>query len=213
MTDEDFETVDSNVSIKPLKCNLKEKTSEKTDMSDLDGKIESMLNSSISLCEIDETEEIDYKTKHNEQKVETSNDIDELEIKLKEIQEEFQNDVELNYGNLKSKALMEASIKGKWISKLMSEKVKEKKLKKNLEILKEEMLKMYTEQTNSGAFLSSRQSFDYIFKNDRGVKELRKAIQDESQIIEFLSYCKEVIFGFGYSIKNSLDAVKLDMGI
>ena len=240
MEEDDFESVDSiekkgssNKKLSKVNCNLKSNSSEMVDFGNLDKEINSMLNSKIDFSELENTDEFDDnldKNKKNNTKIEyisqkatisskkdqnqkknkTTSADDEAEQRINKIIDEFNEDVKIELGNIKEKSMMEPSLRGKWIRKYVLAKAQEKKLKQSLDVLKEEISKMYA---SDGSFLSSRQTIDAALKNDSGIKEIKRELYIQSQIVETLSYCKDTIYGFGYSIKNSLEAIKLDMGI
>lgn len=224
MEESDFETAERKSGIKKVSGSL---------VSSLDGQIESMLNGKIdfSTLEMDdecpsETEKtVENATKRSEngkglsesrkkRDRETPNGResadDEAERRINEIADEFAEDVKIDVGNIREKAMMEPSLRGKWIRKYVLAKAREKRLKSGIEVLREEISKMYS---SGGSFLSSRQTVDSAIRNDGGIKELKRELYIESQVVEALSYCKDTIYGFGYSVKNSLEAMKLDAGI
>lgn len=219
MEEEDFESVEGGTAVNRTVGSL---------MSAIDGDIEAALNGKIdfSNLEIDEENEtVGQKTVKNventiktpinakkEDFVSEKRDSadDEAERRLNAIIDEFNEDVKIEIGNIREKAMMEPSLRGKWIRKYILAKAKEKRIKSGIDVLREEISKMYA---SNGSFLASRQSVDSAIKNDRGIKELKRELYIESQVVEALSYCKDTIYGFGYSVKNSLDAMKLDAGI
>lgn len=219
MEEEDFESVESGTAVKKTVGSL---------MPALDGEIESALNGKIdfSNLEIDDDFATDSRkvTKNDEDAMKATESMpkcdsnpekrdsadDEAERRLNAIIDEFNEDVKIEIGNIREKAMMEPSLRGKWIRKYILAKAKEKRLKSGIEVLRDEISKMYA---SKGSFLASRQSVDAAVKNDKGIKELKRELYIESQLVEVLSYCKDTIYGFGYSVKNSLDAMKLDAGI
>lgn len=213
MEDSDFESVGCG------------KTTENGSAANLDAEIDAVLNSKIDFScadgeivsnngknspKIDKIEHKGQKNAQNLQKSTRKSADDEAERRINAIIDEFSEDVKIELGNIKEKAMMEPSLRGKWIRKYVLSKAREKRLKQNIEVLREEISKMYS---SGGSFLSSRQTVDSALRNDEGIKELRRELYIESQVAETLSYCKDTIYGFGYSVKNSLEAIKLDMGI
>ncbi len=218
MDESDFENLESVSKVKRTSGSM---------MSALDGEIDSILNGKIDFSNLeiddgepsveDKTAEKDRKSEENREKSKKRGDSakkdsadDEAERRLNAIIDEFNEDVKIEVGNIREKAMMEPSLRGKWIRKYILAKAREKRLKGSIEVLREEISKMYA---SNGSFLSSRQTVDSAIKNDSGIKELKRELYIESQVVEALSYCKDTIYGFGYSIKNSLDAMKLDAGI
>lgn len=138
----------------------------------------------------------------------TSEHFDEY---MEQIRLEFEKDTTLTIGNLKDKSLMEAQIKGKWASKLMAERIKGKAMKKNLDELMEKLGQMYDKSDSS--YLSSKLQKDKMINANSEVKKLRTLISNNRQVQDMMELYWEVIKGLGFTIKNSIDAVKLEMGI
>ena len=135
--------------------------------------------------------------------------------KMKEsIDEEFNEDTVITIGNLREKSQMESAIKGKWASKLMAEKVRGIRLRKKLEMLCSGLEKMYSEsRTTPSSYLNSRRATDSMLNENKDVRSLRMAIDDNKLIVEYLERLWTAIQGFGYTIRNSIESAKLEMGI
>ena len=119
---------------------------------------------------------------------------------------EFQEDVKLTSVNLREKALMCSSIWAKWLSYLYKEKenlqriadTKQKVLKKKLEGVKlnDSVLRMKSE--------------DKIAENDETMKKLRALEKKTQTNIDYLERALNILQNFTFSIKNSLEAFKLN---
>lgn len=117
--------------------------------------------------------------------------------------------MKLNEFNLKQKSLMCSSIWGKWISYLFLEKdnlqrianAKQKLIKKKLDSSKNAMqdsiLKMKAE--------------DKIIQNDDDINKLNVLQHNTQDCIDYIERALNVLSNFGFSIKNSIDALKLQL--
>lgn len=159
---------------------------------------------------IDDVKNNDFLDKggENSEKIDENS---ELAHYLESIHNEFSKDVELTIGNLKDKSLLEAQIKGKWASKLMSERVKGKVMKRNLDLLIEKLTEMYDKSESS--FISSKMQKDKAISSNSEVLKLRRAISDNRQVQDMMEMYWEVIKGLGFTIKNSLEALRLELGL
>lgn len=135
--------------------------------------------------------------------------------KMKEaIDSEFSEDTVITIANLREKSQMESAIKGKWASKLMAEKVRGIRLRKKLELLCSGLEKMYSEsRTTPSSYLNSRRATDSMLNENKDVRSLRIAVEDNKLIVEYLERLWVAIQGFGYTIRNSIESAKLEMGI
>ena len=143
-----------------------------------------------------------------------TDDTTELERIIEKLSDEFNDDVMITIGNLREKSQMESAIKGKWNSKLTVEKYRGSKLKKKLDELCAGLEKMYSESRSTpSGYLNSRRATDGMLANNSDVRMLRRAIEDNKVIVDYLERCWCAIQGFGYTIKNSIESAKLEMGI
>lgn len=135
----------------------------------------------------------------------------EFDDYMEKIRLEFEQDTTLTIGNLKDKSLMEAQIKGKWASKLMAERIKGKAMKKNLDELMDKLGQLYDKSDSS--YLSSKMQKEKMINANSEVKKLRIMISNNRQVQDMMELYWEVIKGLGFTIKNSIEAVKLEMGL
>ena len=122
---------------------------------------------------------------------------------------EFNGDVKLNEFNLKQKSLTCSSIWGKWISYLFLEKdnlqrisnAKQKMIKKKLDVnrssMQDSILKMKAE--------------DKVLQNDEDISKLNILQHNTQECIDYIERALNVLSNFGFSIKNSIDVLKLQM--
>lgn len=188
------------------------------DDDDLEAQLQQTLFSNDEMSNFSENNEIAEKNNeiaeenNQNQNSSCSDDTSEhFDEYMEQIRLEFEKDTTLTIGNLKDKSLMEAQIKGKWASKLMAERIKGKAMKKNLDELMEKLGQMYDKSDSS--YLSSKLQKDKMINANSEVKKLRTLISNNRQVQDMMELYWEVIKGLGFTIKNSIEAVKLEMGI
>lgn len=115
----------------------------------------------------------------------------------------------MNEFNLKQKSLTCSSIWGKWISYLFLEKdnlqrisnAKQKMIKKKLDAsrssMQDSILKIKAE--------------DKVIQNDEDISKLNILQHNTQECIDYIERALNVLSNFGFSIKNSIDVLKLQM--
>lgn len=136
-----------------------------------------------------------------------------FEDRLNDIYNEFLEDATITIANIKDRAFREAAIKGRWCSRLMAEKVKGKRLKQSLEKLINDIKSMANSKKDADSYLMAKYNVDSIVNSNKEVISLRNEIYESRETEEFLSQLYDCIKGLGYTIKNSLDVLNLEMGI
>jgi hypothetical protein len=120
---------------------------------------------------------------------------------------ELNEDVKLSVSNLREKSLMCSSIWAKWISYLFLEK-------DNLQRIanaKQKILKSKASQMKVHDSLLKMKSEDKILENDENIKKLNELQRSTQDCIDFIERSLNMLSSFGFSIKNALEALKLEM--
>lgn len=120
---------------------------------------------------------------------------------------ELNEDVKLSISNLREKSLMCSSIWAKWISYLFLEK-------DNLQRIanaKQKILKSKASQMKVHDSLLKMKSEDKILENDENIKKLNELQRNTQDCIDFIERSLNMLSSFGFSIKNALEALKLEM--
>ena len=120
---------------------------------------------------------------------------------------ELNEDVKLSVSNLREKSLMCSSIWAKWISYLFLEK-------DNLQRIanaKQKILKSKASQMKVHDSLLKMKSEDKILENDENIKKLNELQRNTQDCIDFIERSLNMLSSFGFSIKNALEALKLEM--
>lgn len=120
---------------------------------------------------------------------------------------ELNSDVKLTEFNLREKSLLCSSIWAKWISYLFLEK-------ENLQRIidaKQKILKSKTASSKVQDSILKMKSEDKIAENDENIKKLNLLFKNTQDCIDYIERALNILNSFGFNIKNSIDALKLQM--
>ena len=133
-----------------------------------------------------------------------------LEIKSNQILSnyirELNDDVKLSISNLREKSLTCSSIWAKWISYLFLEKDNMQRITD----AKQKLLKAKVGQTKVHDSLLKMKSEDKLSENDENMKKLNSLQKSTQECIDFIERSLNMLSSFGFSIKNALEALKLE---
>jgi hypothetical protein len=119
---------------------------------------------------------------------------------------EMNEDVKLSSFNIREKSLTCSSIWAKWISYLFLER-------ENLQRIvnaKAKLLKSKTASSPSTSLLKMKTE-DKLEENDETMQKLTKLGKDTQDCIDYIERSLNVLNSFGFSIKNAIDALKLEL--
>lgn len=135
----------------------------------------------------------------------------QIEIKTNEILanyiKEFAEDVKLNEFNLREKSLTCSSIWAKWISYLFLER-------ENLHRIVEAKQKILKNKLASSKMQDSvlkMKSEEKLAENDENIKKLNVLFTNTQDCIDYIERSLNILSNFGFSIKNSIEALKLQI--
>ena len=135
---------------------------------------------------------------------------DDPEIKtndvLAEYIREFREDVKLTNANLREKALMCSSIWAKWLSYLYKEKENLSRIAET----RQKVLKKKMADVKFGDSVLRMKSEDKISEGDETIQKLKVLEKRTQTNIDWLERALNILQNFGFSIKNSIDAFKLN---
>ena len=120
---------------------------------------------------------------------------------------EFNFDVKLNEYNLREKSLLCSSIWAKWISYLFLEK---ENLQRILDA-KQKILKKKTSNSTTQDSILKMKSEEKLSENDSTIKKLNAMFKNTQDCIDYIERALNVLNSFGFNIKNSIEALKLQM--
>lgn len=120
---------------------------------------------------------------------------------------ELQDDVKLNEYNLREKSLMCSSMWAKWTSYLFLEK-------ENLQRIAEAKQKIIKKKMSESKVQDSvlrMKSEDKLSENDENVKRLNVLSKQTQDNIDFIERSLNIFANLGFSIKNSVEVLKLNL--
>lgn len=118
---------------------------------------------------------------------------------------ELKEDLILNQKNLKEKSLMVSALKSKWLNYYFLEKSNLKRIKaKRDEIIKSKL------STSVQKSILPLKNTEKIANEDENVKKLDILNDRVKSNIDFLERAMNIINDFSYSIRNSIDIIKLE---
>lgn len=141
----------------------------------------------------------------NEEKTKRDVKITENEL-LAQYIEEFNEDVKLTQYNLREKSLMCSSIWGKWLQYLY----KEKENLQRISEVKQKVLKSKMQSCKNSDSVLRMKSEDKISENDETIKKLNALNKKTQANIDYIERALNILQNFGYTIRNSIDILKLN---
>jgi hypothetical protein len=118
---------------------------------------------------------------------------------------ELKEDLVLNQRNLKEKSLMVSALKSKWLNYYFLEKSNLKRIKaKRDEIIRSKL------STGVQKSILPLKNTEKIANEDENVKKLDILNERVKSNIDFLERAMNIINDFSYSIRNSIDILKLE---
>lgn len=129
---------------------------------------------------------------------------------IKKIFEEANTDLGLTYSNLKEKSRVSSQLRLKWYSILFSYKTKLETEKKKLEELIQTEVNQLITYPNYSHLPKQKVEID-VKRNSPTIKQAEQVIKSTEDVISFLGPVVEIFNDFGFTIKNSIEAAKLDM--
>lgn len=125
---------------------------------------------------------------------------------LNKYNQELKDDISLNKMNLREKSLMVGSIRVKWLNYYFKEKENLHRIQK----AKEKILKQKMSSSKVSDSILQLKKEETIAGNDENIQKLNKLMENVKINIDFLEHSLNVLNDFGFNIKNSIDAFKLE---
>lgn len=130
-----------------------------------------------------------------------------LNKELSKYSKELNDDIKLDEYNLREKSLLNSSIWAKWLNYLFVEKDNLERLNRaKTKILKSKLSDI--KNTDSVLRLKSE---DKIKENDENIQKINELIRQTNDSIDFIERALTIISNFGFSIKNSIEILKLQL--
>lgn len=127
---------------------------------------------------------------------------------LTSIIDEFNEDVRLNLSNIKEKALLTSTIRAKWLARYFKEKENlERAIELKNKIIEKKLNNPNAQSKNS--LIRIKEEKD-LSRNDENVQKLNQVIAQTKKNIEFIERSFPILDGFGFSIKNVIEILRLE---
>lgn len=150
-------------------------------------------------------DEVSEKSKEKLESKKTRNLEIKTNIVLANYIKEFGEDVKLTEYNLREKSLTCSSIWAKWLSYLYLEK---ENLQRIGDAKKKILAKKMSSIKSSDSILKMK-SEDKILENDETMKKLAVLAKQTQDSIDYIERALGILSNFGFSIKNSIEVLKL----
>ncbi len=125
---------------------------------------------------------------------------------LNDYNRELNDDMKVTKMNIREKSLMVSSLRVKWLNYYFKEKENLQRIKK----AKDKIIKSKIGNSNLSNSVLKMKSEDVLSGNDEQVKKLNEMSERVKTNIEFLERAMNILNDFGFSIKNSIDILKLE---
>ena len=139
-----------------------------------------------------ETEKTDLKLKDNPE--------------LNKLIEEFNEDVNITFQNIREKSFLVSTIRAKWLARYFKEKENLERIKKaKAKILQQ---KMGESQTKESILRLKNESA--ISKNDETIQKLNNMAKITQENIEYIERGFSILDNMGFAIKNVIELLKME---
>ena len=128
-------------------------------------------------------------------------------IELDKYIKEFTKDVEITDYNIREKSMTASAIWAKWLSYLYHEK---ENLDKIAETKQKILKKKFTENKMQDSVLRMK-SEEKIQANDVNIQKLNKLSKMTQDNIDYIERALGILSSFGFSIKNVIEVMKLNL--
>ena len=120
---------------------------------------------------------------------------------------ELADDVKLDIYNLREKSLMSSSIWSKWLSYLY----KEKENLSRIQDTKQKLLKKKMSENKAKDNILRLKAEEKILESDETMQKLNTLTKITQDNIDYIERALTILSNFGYSIKNIVEVMKLNM--
>ena len=152
----------------------------------------------------------------NNSKLDRSYAKDILPERLEKFMQEFEEDMKVTEVNIHDKTLLKPSIAAKWARYNYEEERYKKKLLASVDELKKKISEQLFEkkknsilnQTANTAMMNIE--VDKLLKKTTQYQEIKAELDDQDELIRFITEARQIVSQFGFDLKNSIDVLKLE---
>ena len=141
---------------------------------------------------------------------------DILPERLEKFMEEFEEDVKVTEMNIHDKTLLKPSIAAKWARYNYEEERYKKKMLDELDELKQKLQEALFEKRKNSIMNQTATSALLNIEVDKQLKktskylEIKQQLDEQDELIRFITEARQIISQFGFDLKNSIDVLKLE---
>lgn len=141
---------------------------------------------------------------------------DILPERLEKFMEEFEEDVKVTEVNIHDKTLLKPSIAAKWARYNYEEERYKKKMLDELDELKQKLQEALFEKRKNSIMNQTATSALLNIEVDKQLKktskylEIKQQLDEQDELIRFITEARQIISQFGFDLKNSIDVLKLE---
>jgi hypothetical protein len=121
---------------------------------------------------------------------------------FKNYMNEFKEDTSLSLSNIREKSLMVSSMRAKWLGYYMAEK-------ENLQRIQKTKANLLAKKVETGSSVLRLKNEDSLLQNDETMKKLNTLQDITKENLDFLERAMNIMADFGFSIKNTVEILKL----
>lgn len=145
----------------------------------------------------------------NTKPIKTKADVTLMNKSINEYYQELNNDLTINLLNLRERSLSISAIRAKWIMYLFKEKENLKRYKKKKSEITAKLIEVMNKDPNKRSIINRKMEDEINSKNPSMIK-LNNTIEELQEIIQFLELSTNVLNDYGFTVKNTIDTLKLE---
>ena len=139
-----------------------------------------------------------------------------LPQKLENYMKEFEEDMKLTEENIHEKSMQRSGLAAKWARYSYEEERYKKKMLESIEELKQTLFQKLFEKKKEDIVnqktieMQIKLEVEKLLKKSTQYLKIKEELENQDDIIRFIMEAKQIISGFGFDIKNSIEVLKLE---
>lgn len=142
-------------------------------------------------------------------KIKTKADVSLQNKDINEYYTELNDDLTVNIFNLRERSLSISAIRSKWIMYLFKERENLKRLKDAKSKAVEKLVETMNKEPSTRTIIN-RKLEDDINKSNPKIVKVNNKIEEVKEVVQFLEMSTNVLNDYGFTVKNAIDALKLE---
>lgn len=124
--------------------------------------------------------------------------------KVQRLHEELLSDIKLNELNISDKTKECPALKAKWLMVHLRERKSLRSLEESVGAFTEEYVKNFGKE--GVPKIKTRMEAE----SSEGIKRIRKAMEDQKEVVEYMDGVMKIMYSFGFEIKNVISLLQLE---